>query len=105
MVLKSRRIETVLKIAGNQNKNTIWAFLLYSLVLVITIFQQNYHNDQLVAKPNEMIGLNYRLYRDYLATERPAAIFYFCLVFPEDYDLSSEGTLQRARIFLVLESS
>ena len=71
-------------------------------MLVITIFQQNYHNDQFVAKPNEMIGLNYR---DYLATERPAAIFYFCLVFPEDYDLSSEGTLQRARIFLVLESS
>ena len=52
-----RRIETVLKIAGNQNKNTIWAFLLYSLVLVITIFQQNYHHDQLVVTPNETTGL------------------------------------------------
>ena len=52
--------QSLLNIAGNQNKNTIWAFLLYSLVLVITIFQQNYHNDQLVVTPNEMTGLYYR---------------------------------------------
>ena len=42
--------------AGDKNKHTIWALLL-SLLASTTTFQQNYHNNQLVATPNEMVGL------------------------------------------------
>ena len=41
--------------AGENNKNAIWA-LLPSLLALITTFQQNYHNYQLVVAPNEMVG-------------------------------------------------
>ena len=44
--------------AGDKNKNVIWA-LLVSLLALITTFQQNYHNKQLVVTPNEMAGLYY----------------------------------------------
>ena len=39
--------------AGDRNKNAILALLL----LLITTFQQNYHNNQLVETPNKMVGL------------------------------------------------
>ena len=39
-----------------QKKNAIWALLLSLLALILT-FQQNYHNNQLLVKPNEMVGL------------------------------------------------
>ena len=42
--------------AGDKNKNSIWNLLL-SLLASITIFQQNYHDNQLVVTPNEMAGL------------------------------------------------
>ena len=45
-----------LKMAGVKKKHTIWA-LLISLLALITNFQQNYHNNQLVVTPNEMVGL------------------------------------------------
>ena len=41
---------------GDKNKHAIWALLL-SLLALTTIFQQNYHNNQLVVTPNEMVGL------------------------------------------------
>ena len=41
--------------AGENNRNAIWALLL-SLLALITTFQQNYHNCQLVVTPNEMVG-------------------------------------------------
>ena len=48
--------EEELNMAGDKNKHTIWALLL-SLLALTTIFQQNYHNNQLVATPDEMVGL------------------------------------------------
>ena len=39
--------------AGDKNKNVIWALLL-SLLALITTFQQNYHNNQLEVTPNEV---------------------------------------------------
>ena len=44
VVSKKRRFETELKMAGDKNKNTIWAPLL-SLLGLISTFQQNYHNN------------------------------------------------------------
>ena len=55
-VTKYRMFENELKMAGNKNKHTIWALLL-SLLALTTSFQQNYHNNQLVITPNEMVGL------------------------------------------------
>ena len=49
------QVEKELKMAG-EKKNAIWALLLSLLALIIT-FQQNYHNNQLLTKPNEMVGL------------------------------------------------
>ena len=49
------QVEKELKMAG-EKKNAIWALLLSLLALIIT-FQQNYHNNQLLIKPNEMVGL------------------------------------------------
>ena len=49
------QVEKELKMAG-EKKNAIWALLL-SLLALIIIFQQNYHNNQLLIKPNEMVGL------------------------------------------------
>ena len=51
--------EKELNVAGDKNKHTIWALLLSLLALTTTV-QQNYHNNQLVATPNEMVGLYYR---------------------------------------------
>ena len=56
VVHKSRMFEKELNMAGDKNKHTIWALLL-SLLALATTFQQNYHNNQLVATPNEMVGL------------------------------------------------
>ena len=42
--------------AGDKNKNVIWA-LLVSLLALITTFQPNYHDNQLVVTRNEMAGL------------------------------------------------
>ena len=42
--------------AGDKNKNAIWALLLCFLVF-ITTFQQTYHNNQIVVTPNEMVDL------------------------------------------------
>ena len=53
---KYRMFEKELKMAGDKNKHTIWALLL-SLLVLTTSFQHNYHNDQLVLTPNEMVGL------------------------------------------------
>ena len=41
---------------GDKNKHTIWALLL-SLLVLTTIFQKNYHNNQLVVTPYEMVDL------------------------------------------------
>ena len=49
--------EKELKMAGDNNKHTIWALLLSRLALTI-IFQHNYHNNQLVVTPKEMVGLS-----------------------------------------------
>ena len=66
------RMIVELKMGGDKKKHTIWALLL-SLLALTTNFQQNYHNNQLVVTPNEMVGL---FCRDrWLATERPADIF------------------------------
>ena len=67
VVPKYRMFEKKLKMAGDKNKHTICALLL-SLLALTTSFQQNYHNNQLVVTPNEMVGL----YAPWLATERPA---------------------------------
>ena len=58
-VTKYRMFENELKMAGNKNKHTIWALLL-SLLALTTFFQYNYHHNQLVVTPNEMVGLHYR---------------------------------------------
>ena len=42
--------------AGDRNKNAILALLL-SLPALITTFQQNYHNNQLMETSNKMVGL------------------------------------------------
>ena len=57
----SAKAERELKMAGDKNKNAIWAFLL-SLLALITIFQQNYNNNQFVVTPNEMFYLYCRAY-------------------------------------------
>ena len=41
---------------GDKNKHAIWVLLL-SLLALTTIFQKNYHNNQLVITPKEIIGL------------------------------------------------
>ena len=52
---QKRRLEKELKLVGDKNKNAIWALLL-SLLALITTFQKNYHNYQVVPTPNEMAG-------------------------------------------------
>ena len=42
--------------AGEKTENAIWAFQFFLLVL-ISIFQQNYHNNRLLLTLNEMVGL------------------------------------------------
>ena len=56
VVPKYWRFEKEIKMPGDKNKHAIWALLL-SLLALTTIFQQNYHNNQLVVTPNEMVGL------------------------------------------------
>ena len=53
---KETRFEKELKMAGDKTENAIWAFQFFLLVL-ISIFQQNYHNNRLVLTLNEMVGL------------------------------------------------
>ena len=57
VVPKYRRIVkelTSLKMAGGKNKKNAILALLLSLLELITSFQQNYDNNQLVVMPNEM---------------------------------------------------
>ena len=56
VVHKSTMFEKELNMAGDKNKHAIWALLL-SLLASTTTFQRNYHNNQLVATPNEMVSL------------------------------------------------
>ena len=56
VLAKYRMFEKELKMAGDKNKHTIWALLL-SLLVLTTSFQHNYHNNQLVVTPNEVVGL------------------------------------------------
>ena len=58
---KYRMFEKELKMASDKNKHKIWALLL-SLLALTTSFQHNYHNNQLVLTPNEMVGLYCRDY-------------------------------------------
>ena len=58
-----------LKTAGDKNKNAIWALLL--LLALTTTFLQNYHNNQVLVTPNEMVGL-----LPSVTTKLPAAIFF-----------------------------
>ena len=51
-----KQFEKELKMADDKNKTTIWALIL-SLLALITTFQQNYYNNQLVVTPKEIIGL------------------------------------------------
>ena len=53
---KYRLFEKELKMAGDKNKHTIWVLLL-SLLALTTSFQYNYHNNQLVVTPNEVVGV------------------------------------------------
>ena len=53
---KETRFEKELKMAGEKTENAIWAFQFFLLVL-IGIFQQNYHNNRLLLTLNEMVGL------------------------------------------------
>ena len=55
VVPKCRMFEKELRMAGDKNKHTIWDLLL-SLLALTTSFQQNYHNNQLVVTPNDMVG-------------------------------------------------
>ena len=58
VVPKYGMFEKELKMAGDKNKHTIWALLLSLLALTTTYtFQQNYHNNQVVVTPNEVVGL------------------------------------------------
>ena len=56
VLAKYRMFEKELKMAGDKNKHTIWALLL-SLLALTTYFQYNYHNNQLVVTPNEVVGV------------------------------------------------
>ena len=56
VLAKYRMFEKELKMARDKNKHTIWALLL-SLLVLTTSFQHNYHNNQLVVTPNEVVGL------------------------------------------------
>ena len=62
--------------AGENNKNAIWALLL-SLLALITTFQQYYHNYQRVVTPNEMVGF---YCRDYPLNGPPPFLFGLSLV-------------------------
>ena len=54
---KVRRLLQSATVQGDNNKHTIWALLL-SLLALTTIFQHDYHNNQLVVTPKEMVGLS-----------------------------------------------
>ena len=56
--------------SGINHKPANWAFLL-SLLALVTMFQQNYHNHQVVATPTETVGL-YCV----IPIERGAGIFF-----------------------------
>ena len=67
------QVKNELKTAGDKNKNAIWALLL--LLALTTTFLQNYHNNQVLVTPNEMVGL-----LPSVTTRLPAAIFFFWFV-------------------------
>ena len=64
------QVKNELKTAGDKNKNAIWALLL--LLALTTTFLQNYHNNQVLVTPNEMVGL-----LPSVTTKLPAAIFFW----------------------------
>ena len=88
--------------AGENNKNAIWALLL-SLLALITTFQQYYHNYQLVVTPNEMVGF---YCRDYPLNGPPPFLSGLSLVQVRIFLLAKTVTwcwdLNRTRIFLLL---
>ena len=88
--------------AGENNKNAIWALLL-SLLALITTVQQYYHNYQLVVTPNEMVGF---YCRDYPLNDPPPYLPSFSLVQVRIFFLAKTVTwcwdLPRTRIFLLL---
>ena len=88
--------------AGENNKNAIWALLL-SLLALITTFQQYYHNYQRVVTPNEMVGF---YCRDYPLNGPPPFLFGLSLVQVRIFFLAKTVTwcwdLPRTRIFLLL---
>ena len=83
---KETRFEKELKMAGEKTENAIWAFQFFLLVL-ISIFQQNYHNNHLVLTLNEMVGLYCR--------DQPQKD-------PPPFLSGLSGSLHCARIFLTL---
>ena len=88
--------------AGENNKNAIWALLL-SLLALITTFQQYYHNYQLVVTPNEMVGF---YCRDYPLNGPPPFASGLSLVQVRIFFLAKTVTwcwdLPRTKIFLLL---
>ena len=72
--------------AGDKTENAIWAFQFFLLVL-ISIFQQNYLNNRLVLTLNEMVGL---YCRDWPLKDPPPFLS------------ALSGSLHCARIFLPL---
>ena len=86
-----------LKMAGGKKKKkkySSWALLL-SLLELITTFQQNYDNNQLVVIPDEMETK--RPILPWLATERPAPSFVWFV--------PSTRIFQASAVYMVLESS
>ena len=88
--------------AGENNKNAIWALLL-SLLALITTFQQYYYNYQLVVTPNEMVGF---YCRDYPLNGPPPVLSGLSLVQVRIFFLAKTvkwcWDLPRTRIFLLL---
>ena len=87
--------------AGENNKNAIWA-LLPSLLALITTFQQNYHNYELVVAPNEMVDF----YCRDLLNDPPPFLSGLSQVQVRVFFLAKTVTwcedLPRTRIFLLL---
>ena len=72
-------------------KKAIWALLLFSPALIITIISS---------------GLRQTKWSAFIAViSHWTTRHHFCLVCPYHYDLTSEGSLHGAKIFLVLVSS
>ena len=77
--------------ANNKNKTAILELLL-SLLSLITVFRHNFHNNQLVITPNEMVVF-------FAVISPQTASRHFCVVCAQYQDLPCEGSsLHEARI-------